>query len=281
MSNSRTLWISGGLVGFFLVVSILAPWIAEEGSPNSWLPLVKFGPDTFDILTTKFLAAPDAIHWMGTDYVGRDVFARLIHGIRNSLFFSIVVVFICASIGILLGALMGFLGGKVDLLLSRVMEVIGNFPIFLLQLTLLAFFEQGYGILIFVMCIAGWIPYCRFTRAEFFRLRNQEFVQAAEAMGSSSWRVALRHILPNSLSPNLIFLPFDLSSTIIVLGALSFLGFGEPINVASIGELMKQAKDHFQEAWWLAVYPGSAMFLLTVSLAVFGASVRDWLDPRS
>jgi ABC-type dipeptide/oligopeptide/nickel transport system permease subunit len=182
--------------------------------------------------------------------------------------------------GVIIGGIMGFFGGAVDLILSRVLEVIGNFPIFLLQLTLLAFFNQSYGILLFVMTVAGWIPYARFTRAEFFRLRNQEFVQAAEALGASRMRIFFRHLLPNSLTPILIYIPFDLSSTIVALGALSFLGFGEPINVASLGELMKQAKDHFQDAWWLAVFPGTTIFMLTLSLTVFGSGVRDALDPR-
>mgnify|MGYP000864620408 CR=1 FL=1 len=226
------------------------------------------------------MGAPSGTHIFGTDYIGRDVFARLVHGIKNSLFFSMVAVFICLSLGVVIGGIMGFFGGKTDLVISRVVEVIGNFPIFLLQLTLLAFFNQNYGILLFVMCIAGWIPYARFTRAEFFHLRNQEFVQAATALGASKTRIFFRHLLPNSLTPILVYIPFDLSSTIVVLGALSFLGFGEPINVASLGELLKQAKDHFQEAWWIAVFPGSTLFLLTLSLTLFGSGVRDLLDPR-
>lgn len=264
-----TFW-SGILVLFFVAIALFAPWIAGDGAP-----------ETIDIATSQFLSPPSSTHWFGTDYVGRDVFARLVHGIKNSLFFSIAVVFICMLIGVILGGIMGFFGGKLDLIFSRIMEIIGNFPIFLLQLTLLAFFDQNYWILLFVMLIAGWIPYSRFTRAEFFRLRNLEFVQASQAMGASRLRIFFRHLLPNSLTPVLIYMPFDLSSTIIVLGALSFLGFGEPINVASIGELLRQAKDHFREAWWLAVFPGTTLFLFTLSLALFGSGLRDFLDPRS
>jgi ABC-type dipeptide/oligopeptide/nickel transport system permease subunit len=278
---SRLTWISGILVLFFAVIALTAPWLAgERTEPNNFFPLVPFGPETLDVFTGDFLASPSSTHWMGTDYVGRDVFARLVHGIRNSFFFSLGVVAISLVLGILLGGLMGFLGGKFDLIFSRFMEVIGNFPIFLLQLTLLAFFDQGYGVLLFVMTLAGWIPYCRFTRAEFLKLRNLEFVQASVALGASKTRIFFRHLLPNSLTPVMIYIPFDLSSTIIVLGALSFLGFGEPINVASIGELLKQAKDHFRVAWWLAVFPGSALFLFTLSLALFGSSLRDLFDPR-
>jgi microcin C transport system permease protein len=275
------MWVSGAIVLFFVVIAIFAPWIANDAhSSFGPLPIVKYGPESVDIFEAEFLGAPTKAHIFGTDYIGRDVFARLVHGIKNSFFFSVFTVVICMVLGVLIGGLMGFFGGKVDLILSRVVEVIGNFPIFLLQLTLLAFFDQGYGILLFVMCLAGWIPYSRFVRAEFFRLRNQEFVQAAVALGASRTRLFFRHLLPNSLTPLFIYVPFDLSSTIIVLGALSFLGFGEPVNVASIGELLKQAKDHFQLAWWLAVFPGGAMFLLTLSLALFGSGLRDLLDPR-
>lgn len=268
MKINRLIWISGALVLFFVLIALFAPWIGREG------------PESIDIFKSEFLSAPSSTHWFGTDYVGRDVFSRLVYGIRNSLFFSLVAVFICAVTGILIGGFMGFFGGKLDLILSRFMELIGNFPIFLLQLTLLAFFDQGYGILLFVMTLAGWIPYCRFTRAEFLKLRNQEFVQAATASGASKPRIFFRYLIPNSLTPVMIYLPFDLSSTIIVLGALSFLGFGEPINVASIGELLRQAKDHFREAWWIAVFPGACLFLFTLSLALFGSALRDILDPR-
>ncbi len=271
-------WIAGALVAMFILMALFAPWIAHEGGP-----LIPHGPDV-KAIGTQFISnlqPPSAEHFLGSDYVGRDIAARLIHGIRNSLFFSFSVVLICMLIGCTIGGIMGFFGGWMDLFLSRLMEIVGNFPIFLLQLTLLAFFDQSYGILLFVMCLAGWIPYCRFTRAEFLRLRNQEFVQAAVSLGASRRRVFFRHLLPNSLTPLLIYFPFDLSSTIIVLGALSFLGFGEPINVASLGELMRQAKNHFQEAWWLAVFPGLTLFLFTLSLALFGSALRDWLDPRN
>lgn len=279
MKKPNLITVSGILVLLFLLIALTAPWLANPG--EGILPLVKFGPEPQDVSQMTVLGAPDSQHILGTDYVGRDVFARLVHGIRNSLFFSIAVVLICMSFGVLIGGVMGFFGGRLDLVLSRFMEVIGNFPIFLLQLTLLAFFDQSYGILLFVMILAGWIPYARFTRAEFFRLRNLEFVQAAQAMGASKLRIFGRHLLPNSLTPVMIYIPFDLSSTIIVLGALSFLGFGEPINVASLGELLRQAKDHFREAWWLAVFPGTTLFLFTLSLALFGASIRDRLDPRN
>ncbi|PIR23724.1 MAG: peptide ABC transporter permease [Deltaproteobacteria bacterium CG11_big_fil_rev_8_21_14_0_20_45_16] len=273
-------WISGSFVFLFVLLTICAPWIANNAETGHFFPLVKFGPETADIFETEFLAAPDQVHLMGTDYVGRDVFARLVHGISNSLYFSLAVVAICLILGTIIGGIMGFFGGWIDLVLSRVMEIIGNFPIFLLQLTLLAFLSQGYGVLLFVMTLAGWIPYCRFVRAEFFKLRNQEFVLAAKALGASRTRIFFRHLLPNSLTPVIIYVPFDLSSTIISLGALSFLGFGEPINVASLGELLKQAKDHFLDAWWLAVFPGGALFLMTLSFSLFGASIRDLLDPR-
>lgn len=272
-------YVSFAFVLAFILIALLAPWIANAPS-NGFFPLIEHHPENFDILESMPLAAPDSKHLMGTDYVGRDVASRLIHGVRNSLFFSIAVVLVCMALGIIIGGLMGFFGGWIDIVLSRFMEIIANFPIFLLQLTLLAFLPQGYGILLFVMCLAGWIPYCRFIRAEFFKLRHQEFVQAAQVIGASKKRIFFRHLLPNSLTPIIINVPFDLTSTIISLGALSFLGFGEPINVASLGELMKQAKDNFTQAWWLAVFPGGVLFLLTLSFQIFGSAVRDWLDPR-
>lgn len=285
----KTTLVSGSIVFFFIFVGGFAPWIANKPAhEDDILPIIKHSPDpsSSDVVGSVFsipdiLAEPSESNWLGTDYVGRDVASRLVHGIKNSLFFSLIVVFFCLVIGILIGGVMGFFGGWIDLLLSRFMEVIANFPIFLLQLTFLAFFPKNYFTLFFVMIVAGWIPYCRYTRAEFLRLRNLDFTQAARALGANRTRVFFRHILPNSLTPNLMYIPFDLASTITALGALSFLGFGEPIHVASLGELMKQAKDHFQQAWWLAFYPGVTLVLLTFSLAMFGASIRDILDPRT
>jgi len=243
-------------------------------------PLFSVGPDMPSPDQKVILEAPSKLHPFGTDQAGRDVLSRLIHGIRNAIFFSLAVVIICILIGVLLGGLMGFYGGWIDLGLSRLMEVIGNFPIFLLQLTFLAYVDPSYGILLFVMCFSGWIPYCRFVRAEFFKLRSQEFVQAAQVLGASTPRIFFRHLIPNSLTPVITYIPFDLSSTIIALGALSFIGFGEPIDVPSVGELLRQAQRVFQTAWWLALFPGLALFLLTLSLALFGSAMRDFLDPR-
>jgi len=282
---SKTAIVSGILSLFLVLVALLAPWIANEATEGVF-PLVKFGPESIDLFKSEILGAPDSQHFMGTDNVGRDVFSRLVHGIKNSLLFSVAVVIICTLIGMIIGGIMGFFGGWIDLVMSRIMEVIGNFPIMLLMLTLLAIIPTQttltrYGLLLFVMCLAGWIPYCRYTRAEFLKLRDQDFVTAAIAVGSSRRRLFFKHLFPNSLTPIIIYVPFDLSITITSLGFLSFLGFGEPINVASLGELLKQAKDHFREAWWIAVYPGGVLFLLTFSLALFGSSVRDILDPRS
>ena len=243
-------------------------------------PIFSVGPDMPSPDQKVILEAPSQFHPFGTDQSGRDVLSRLIHGIRNAIFFSISVVLICLLVGILLGGLMGFYGGRIDLVLSRIMEVIGNFPIFLLQLTFLAYVDPSYGILLFVMCFSGWIPYCRFVRAEFFKLRSQEFVQAAQVLGASTPRIFFKHLIPNSLTPVITYIPFDLSSTIIALGALSFIGFGEPIDVPSIGELLRQAQRVFQTAWWLALFPGLALFFLTLSLTLFGSAIRDLLDPR-
>ncbi len=244
-------------------------------------PIFSVGPDMPSPDQREILDAPSAVHPFGTDQAGRDVFARLIHGTRNAIFFSIAVVVLCLVIGTLLGGVMGFFGGKIDLILARIMEVIGNFPIFLLQLTFLAYLERpSYGILLVVMCFSGWIPYARFVRAEFLKLREQEFVQAARVIGASTPRIFFRHLMPNSLTPVMTLIPFDLSSTIIALGALSFIGFGEPIDTPSIGELLRQAQRVFQTAWWLALFPGLVLFLLTLSLTLFGQALRDHLDPR-
>ena len=156
MRTAKVTWIAGLLVGCFVLIAIFAPFIAGDASPGSLFPIIKFGPETFDILSSQIFSAPDSTHLFGTDYVGRDVFARLVYAIRNSLFFSFAVVTVCALTGAFLGGLMGFFGGKVDIILSRIVEVIANFPTFLHASS---FFPPSYGILLFVMVITGWISY--------------------------------------------------------------------------------------------------------------------------
>ncbi len=282
-ASTSTLWrpsVFKVVTCFLAAVAFLAfsapLWMGE----NSWLTLYPYGPDTPSILTSQIFASPGD-HWLGTDRVGRDVFALILFGIRNSFLFSLAVVSTCAVIGTLLGGLMGMAGGRIDMLLSRFLEIVANFPVFFLQLTLLAFFDRGYGILFFVMIFSGWIPYTRLTRAEFLKIRKQDYIAAAQVLGASKLRIFFRHLLPNGWAPSLIYIPFDFSSTIVSLGALSFLGFGEPINVPSLGELMNQARENFQSAWWIAFFPSITLFLMTLALILFGTSLRDRLDPKA
>lgn len=258
---------------------------------GSVLPLVKKGPLTPLTEHQEKDRAPSSEYLFGTDQIGRDVFSFVVHGLRNSLFFALIVVFICFATGVILGGLMGYYGGWIDLILQRFQEIIGNFPIFLLQLTIMASLPPNtpgfvqYILLATLICMVGWIPYARFTRAEFLRLRRLDFSVAAEAIGATSMRRFFKHLLPNAMTPNITFIPFDIASTIITLGALSFLGFGEPAGTASLGELLSVAKQSIARVgdlrhWWLALFPSLSLFLLLLSLIQFNFAIRDFADPR-
>lgn len=262
-----------------------------ETRQSALFPLIKKGPVVPLAEFQEKDRAPDSEYLFGTDRIGRDIFSFTIHGIRNSLFFALVVVVVCFGVGVILGGVMGYFGGWPDLIMQRVQEIIGNFPFFLLMLTLLAFMPSDlpaiwrYIIIASIMCAVGWIPYARYTRAEFLRLRQLDFATAAKAIGASGPRRFFVHLLPNAMTPNITFLPFDIASTIAGLGALSFIGFGEPPGTASLGELLSVFKESVAREgdlrnWWLAVFPGSALFLLTLAFVLFGASIRDYLDPR-
>ncbi len=244
-----------------------------------WPPL-KWDPLESNRTLERYPAPPSNENLLGTDDRGRDVFVRLIYGFRYSMFFALLVWILESFMGITLGAIMGYAGGWVDLFGQRVIEVLESLPWLLLLITLVSIFSADMWLLVTLTAIFGWVGISLYIRAEFLKLRKLEFVEAAKAQGSSRARVIFKHILPNSLTPWITLSPFLISGNISSLAALDFLGFGIKAPTPSWGELLNQAKDNFQNAWWLAVYPSLALFITLVLLNLIGEAVRDALDPR-
>ena len=251
----------------------------DEGDQVIWPP-VRWDPLERNSELNTVPAEPSAKNIMGTDDRGRDVLARLLYGYRYSMGYAVSVWFLCSFFGIILGAIMGFLGGWVDLLGQRVIEVIESLPWLLILITIVSIFAPDLWLLVAFSTLVGWVNVSLYIRGEFLKLRKREFVEAARALGASRWRQIFVHILPNSLTPWITITPFMISGSVAGLASLDFLGLGLRPPTPSWGELLSQAKENFTTAWWLAVYPSLALFVTMVLLNLIGAGVRDAFDPR-
>lgn len=226
------------------------------------------------------LVAPQPLHWMGTDDQGRDVAARMIHGARISLSVGFVAVGIYVVLGILIGALAGFYGGWLDLMISRFIEIVMCFPTFFLILAVLAFVGPSLFNIMIILGFTSWTGIARLVRGEFLRLKNQDFVTSARALGFATPRIIFRHILPNALSSVLVSVTFGIASAILIESSLSFLGFGVQPPMPSWGDILSQSREFMDIAWWLVVYPGVAIFLTVTAFNLVGEGLQEAIDPR-
>ena len=218
-------------------------------------------------------------NWLGTDDQGRDVVARLIYGFRISVLFGLTLTIVSSVIGIVAGAVQGYFGGWTDLLFQRVIEIWTSVPSLYLLLIISSVLVPGFFVLLGILLLFSWVSLVGLVRAEFLRGRNFEYIQAARALGVSNAKIMFRHLLPNAMVATLTFLPFILSSSVMTLTALDFLGFGLPPGSPSLGELLSQGKANIQAPWLgLAGFFSVAIML---SLLIFiGEAVRDAFDPR-
>jgi microcin C transport system permease protein len=223
---------------------------------------------------------PSRLHWLGTDGSARDVAARLLYGFRTCMTFALSLTAAGTLLGIVIGCVQGYLGGKTDLTLQRMIEIWSSLPFLYVVILLGSIYGQGFAMLLFVFALFKWIELSYYMRAEVFRLKNLPFVLAARALGAGHLRVLFRQIIPNAMTPVITFLPFSLVAGISSLTALDFLGFGLPPPTASWGELLQQGLDNLQ-APWLAISSVTALFI-TLMLATFiGEGVREAFDPKS
>jgi len=226
------------------------------------------------------LANPSSRHLLGTDKLGRDVLSGMIHGARVSLTIGIVAVGLATIIGVLLGAIAGFFGGGIDLAVNRLFEIMMAIPTFFLIITISAFVEEpSIFYIMAVIGLTGWVGIARFTRNEFVKVRGAEYVTAAEALGAHPARIMFIHILPNTLSPIIVSVVFGIAGAILVESSLSFLGIGVPADVVTWGSILNEARSN-TFAWWLAVFPGWAIFMTVLAYNLLGEGLRDALDPR-
>ncbi len=224
-------------------------------------------------------AAPSIENLFGTDDRGRDVAARLLYGFRVSVLFGIALTAIGVVLGIFFGALQGYFAGRIDLFFQRFIEVWGSVPELYLLIILASIFEPGLLILLVILSLFGWMGLSDYVRAEFLRNRTLDYVMAARALGLSNLQIIWRHVLPNSLTPVIAFLPFRMTASILALTSLDFLGLGVPTSTPSLGELLAQGKDNL-DAWWITVTTFGVLVGTLLLLIFIGEALRDALDTR-
>ena len=254
------------VITLFVVVALAAPWVTPyDPVQTSWSAIRK---------------APSAQHWMGTDENGRDVLSRVAYGARASLLAGVVSVLIAGGIGVPLGLLAGFAGGKVDAVIGRLVDAMLACPFLILAIALAAFLGPDLTNAMIAIGVTAAPVFVRIARGATMDAATNEYVEAARALGNPPWRVAIRHVLPNIVPPVLVQATLAIATAIIAEASLSFLGLGQQPPLPSWGSMLNSAQRFLTQAPWLAVFPGLAIFLAVLSFNLVGDGLRDALDPR-
>jgi microcin C transport system permease protein len=261
----------------------LDPFIQQRlGTEGNWALFApnRYGPKTLNYFATlPNPAPPSQANWLGTDDRGRDLLAQLIYGFRVSVLFALALTLTGVVLGVVAGAVQGYFAGRTDLVMQRAIEVWGSMPELYLLIIFSAVLTPSIGLLWVLLSLFGWMGLSDYVRAEFLRNRQLDYVRAARALGVSDGVIMRRHILPNSLTPVVTFLPFRMSGAILALTSLDFLGLGVPPGTPSLGELLAQGKNNI-DAWWISLSTFAVLVITLLLLTLMGDALRDALDPR-
>lgn len=256
------------LITLFATFAIFAPWIAPQD------------PASIDLATR--LSRPTLSHWLGTDELGRDMLSRIIVGARISMLVGSCVVAASLALGLIVGCIAGYYGGRVDRFFNVVvMNSFLSFPGILLAIAFVAFLGPGLWNLIFALSLGGWVGYARLVRAQVLATREKEFVEAARALGASDWRVITRHILPNMIQPVIVQAAIGMAGAVLAEATMSFLGLGVPPPVPSWGSMLNDGRAHLFDAPHVVIFPAITVMLAVLSFNFIGDALRDYLDPRA
>nr|WP_222857620.1 nickel transporter permease [Rhizobium wenxiniae] len=254
------------IIAIFIGIAIFAPLLATHD------------PAAQDLANR--LAAPSALHWFGTDELGRDIYSRLLYGGRVTLGMVIAVVVLVAPIGLAIGCIAGYFGGIVDTILMRITDIFLAFPRLVLALAFVAALKPGVESAVLAIALTAWPPYARMARAETLTVRGSDFIAAYRLTGGSSWRIIFRHIMPLCVPTLIVRVTLDMSSIIITAASLGFLGMGAQPPSPEWGAMIATAKRFIFEQWWVAAIPGIAIFFVSLAFNFLGDALRDVLDPK-
>lgn len=254
------------VVLLFVLMALAAPWLSPmDPIATSWSAIRK---------------APNTVHWMGTDEIGRDVLSRVIWGTRASLLAGVVSVTLSLLIGVSVGLTAGFVGGWVDTLISRLTDAFLACPFLIMAIALAAFLGPSLSNAMIAIGISAAPIFVRLTRGQVLQIKVEDYIEAARAVGNPPWRIALRHVLPNALPPLMVQATLAIAAAVIAEASLSFLGLGQQPPAPSWGSMLNTAKNYVDQAPWMAIWPGLSIFLLVLSFNLLGDGLRDALDPR-
>jgi peptide/nickel transport system permease protein len=266
LRRRRTALFGLAVVTGFILLALLAPWLAaQDPIATSWGAIRK---------------APSIEHWFGTDEIGRDVFARVVWGTRASLLAGVVSVSISLLLGVPIGLAAGFIGGGVDGLISRLTDAFLACPFLILAIALAAFLGPSLTNAMIAIGVSATPIFVRLTRAQVINVKVEDYIEAARAVGNPPLRIALRHVLPNITAPLMVQATLAIAAAVIAEASLSFLGLGQQPPAPSWGSMLNTAKNYVDNAPWMAVFPGLAIFALVLSFNLLGDGLRDALDPR-
>lgn len=254
------------LIIFLLIVALFAPMIAPY--------------DPFQINLIETVKAPSKAHWFGTDYYGRDILSRVIYGTRISMTVGFVVQLITLVIGVTFGAIAGYFGGKIDMILMRIVDVIMSFPGLLFIIAVRVALGPGLFNVFIAMSIVGWTGKARIVRSQVLAIRETEFIEAARALGASTPKIIIRHILPNCMAPMIVSVTMGIAGAIMSEAGLSFLGLGVQEPIPSWGSIVNEGLPYLRVAPWYTLFPGLAIAMLVLAFNLLGDGLRDALDPK-
>jgi peptide/nickel transport system permease protein len=264
--------VAAGFLSGLVLLALLAPLLASSESR-----VVPFAPDRVNLASR--LLPPSTVHWFGTDELGRDLLARTLHGSRVSLAVGLSVAILALGVGSIVGAIAGYAGGALDWVVARATELALSFPFFFLALGIAALFEPSFGSVVASLVAVSWTSDARVVRGEIRRLRTSDVDTAARAVGATRARIVFRHLVPAALGPAVASAAFGVAGAIAAESAMSFLGLGVQPPQASWGSILATADDYLQSAWWIAFFPGLAVFLTVTACTLLGEAARDALDP--
>jgi microcin C transport system permease protein len=258
------------------------PYMVDQINKEGWMiwPLIPFYYTSINYeLVSGAPSAPDSLNWLGTDDQGRDVVARLVYGFRISVVFALALTITSSVIGVIIGAVQGYYGGKIDLIGQRIIEIWEGLPMLFMLIILASFVQPTFTWLLMLMILFSWPNLVNVVRAEFLRGRNLDYVKAAKALGVADNKIMFKHILPNAMIATLTFMPYLFTGALTTLTSLDFLGFGLPLGSASLGEMITQGRDNLH-APWLGITAFISLSSILVLLVFIGEAARDAFDPR-
>ena len=255
------------IVVFLVLIALFAPWLSHH------LPTEQNLADR--------LQSPSSTYWLGTDELGRDIYSRIIHGSKITLYIIFLVAVIVVPLGLFVGTTAGYFGGIIDKILMRITDIFMAFPRLILALAFVAAMGPSIENAVIAITITSWPPYARIARAETITIRHSEFILAVQQQGASAWRILFKHIVPMCTSSVIVRLTLDMAGVILIAAGLGFLGLGAQPPSPEWGLMISQGRQYLLDQWWVSTIPGIAIFIVSLGFNLLGDGLRDVLDPTN